>query len=63
MKTLKIPAIALLAIALLLITAGCTQPAGTPPVTPTPVTTAGTEIDVLYLGVWHDADPHGLKTD
>ena len=53
MKTMKIPVIALIAIALLLLTAGCTQPAGTPPVVTTttvPGTQAGTEIDVLYSG-------------
>jgi sulfonate transport system substrate-binding protein len=43
MKTLKIPAIALFAIALLLITAGCTQPAGTPA-----PTTAQTSVGILY---------------
>jgi ABC-type nitrate/sulfonate/bicarbonate transport system substrate-binding protein len=43
MKTLKIPAIALFAIALLLITAGCTQPAGTPA-----PTTSQTSVGILY---------------
>jgi sulfonate transport system substrate-binding protein len=43
MKTLKIPAIALFAIAVLLITAGCTQPVGTPG-----PTTSQTSVGILY---------------
>ena len=42
MKTMKIPAITLIAIALLLLTAGCTQPAGTP------VPTTQTNVGILY---------------
>jgi NitT/TauT family transport system substrate-binding protein len=50
MKSMKIPAIALIAVALLLLIAGCTQPVGTPPTTTVPGTQAGTEVDVLYSG-------------
>ncbi len=47
---MKIPAIALVVVALLLLIAGCTQPAGTPPATTVPGTPAGTEVNVLYSG-------------
>ena len=42
MKTLKISAIALLAIAFLVLTAGCVQPAGTP------APTTQTNVGILY---------------
>jgi len=53
MKTMKFITIALVAVALVLLTAGCTQPAGGPgTATPTLSTTSqpGAEIDVLYTG-------------
>ncbi len=42
MKAMKISAITLIAIVLLLLTAGCTQPAGTP------VSTTQTNVGILY---------------
>jgi NitT/TauT family transport system substrate-binding protein len=48
MKTMRLTAIALVAIAFVMLCAGCTQPAGTPSTATPTSTTASTEIDVLY---------------
>jgi ABC-type nitrate/sulfonate/bicarbonate transport system substrate-binding protein len=48
MKTLKVPLIVLITIAIVLLTAGCTQPAGAPATTQAPQ--VQTEVDILYSG-------------
>ena len=73
MKTMKIPAIALIAIALLLLTAGCTQPTGTTTPVPTvapikelrigyqPSTHQMAEITAMAKGWWQeDLAPFGV---
>ncbi len=59
MKSMKVTAIALIAIALLLLTAGCTQPAGTTTTTPA-ATTAPAAAPIKELRIGYQPSTHQL---
>ena len=60
MKTLKITLIALVAIALMLITAGCTQQAGTTKATPTAAATPATVAPITELRIGYQPSTHQM---